>query len=68
VEATRRVHANGQVVYFLLNHNDMAEVVDLPVGRFTELLSGNEIEGRVEINARDVVVLQTNGDAKRGNS
>ncbi len=58
VEATRRVHADGRVVYFLLNHNDMPEVVDLPVGRFTELLSGKEIEGQVEIAARDVVVLQ----------
>jgi len=64
VEATRRVHADGGVVYFLLNHNDSPEVVDLPMGRFIELLSGNEIEGWVEINARDVVVLQTNGDAK----
>src|SRR5713226_6342034 len=58
MEATRRVHTDGQVVYFLLNHNDAAEVVDLPMGRFTELLSGNEIEGRVEIAARDVMVLQ----------
>ena len=58
VEATRRVHTDGEAVYFLLNHNDTAEVVDLPMGRFTELLSGNEIEGWVEIAARDVTVLQ----------
>jgi beta-galactosidase len=58
VEAAKRIRAGGRVVYFLLNHNDMPKVVDLPVGRFTELLSGKEIEGQLEIAARDVVVLQ----------
>ncbi len=57
VEATRRVRADGRVVYFLLNHNDMPEQVDLPMGVFTSQLSGEEVEGHIEIAARDVDVL-----------
>jgi beta-galactosidase len=57
VEATRRVRADGRVVYFLLNHNDTTEQVDLPMGMFMSLLSGEEVEGHIEIAARDVDVL-----------
>jgi beta-galactosidase len=57
VETTRRVRADGRVVYFLLNHNDTPEQVDLPMGMFMSLLSGEEVEGHIEIAARDVDVL-----------
>ena len=57
VEATRRVRADGRIVYFLLNHNDTAKQVDLPGGVFTSLLTGEDVEGLIELAARDVVVL-----------
>ena len=57
VEVTRRVQDDGRVLYFLLNHTEKAEWVSLPAGSFTSLLSGDEVEGRVEVTARDVVVL-----------
>jgi len=57
VEATKRVKADGRVVYFLLNHNDRAEQVALPAGVFTSLLTGEEVEGQIEMGAKDVVVL-----------
>ena len=57
VEATRRVRADGGIVYFLLNHNDRSEHVDLPERVFMLLLTGEEVAGQIEIAARDVVVL-----------
>lgn len=60
VEATRRVRADGRIVYFLLNHNDMAMQVDLPAGVFVSLLSGKEVGERIEIAAGDVAVLLKN--------
>ena len=57
VEVTRRMRSDGRAVYFLLNHTDRSEQVALPAGVFTSLLSGEEVEGQIEIAARDVAVL-----------
>src|SRR6266566_1510637 len=57
VEVTRRVRNDGRHVYFILNHNDSPEMVVLPGGTFTSLLSGSEVTGQNEIAARDVLVL-----------
>ena len=57
VEVTRRVRADGSMVYFLLNHNERPERVDLPAGSFTSLLKREKVEGHIEIATLDVVVL-----------
>ncbi len=57
LEITQRKRADGRSVYFLLNHGEKVEEVVLPGGKFTSLLSSDEVEGRVEVAARDVVVL-----------
>ncbi len=58
VEVTARAQTGGRSIYFLLNHNETAEQVTLPAGKFRSLLNGEEVEGRLEIVARDVVVLE----------
>jgi len=58
VEVTARVQADGRSIYFLLNHNETTEQVTLPAGKFISLLNGAEVEGQLEIAARDVVVLE----------
>ncbi|HLI05621.1 MAG TPA: beta-galactosidase [Ktedonobacteraceae bacterium] len=62
VEVTRRVQADGRAVYFLLNHTDRPEVVILPEGTFTALLTGKEVEAEVEVAGQDVVVLVSGDD------
>ena len=57
LEITQRKRADGCSVYFLLNHGEKAEAVVLPGGKFTSLPGGDELEGRVEVAARDVLVL-----------
>jgi len=57
VEATRRVRADGGIVYFLLNHNDRTERVDLPEGVFMSLLTDDEVAGQIEMASRDVAVF-----------
>ena len=57
VEATARVQTDRHILYFLLNHNETTAQVILPAGKFTSLLTGEEVEGQLEIAARDVVVL-----------
>ena len=57
VEATWRECADGRALYFLLNHTEKAEQVSLPAGTFSSLLSGEKIEGQLEVAARDVAVL-----------
>jgi len=57
VEATKRVRADGRAAYFLLNHTDQSQRIMLPPGTFTMLLSGEEVADKLEIAARDVVVL-----------
>ena len=58
VEVTARLQAGGRSIYFLLNHNETTEQVTLPAGKFISLLNGDEVEGRLEIAAKDVVVLE----------
>ncbi len=57
IEVTCRVQAYEHSVYFLLNHTGRAGQVRLPTGKFTSLLTDEEVEGVVEIAAQDVVVL-----------
>jgi beta-galactosidase len=57
IEATIRSQPGGRSIYFLLNHKDTPEHVDLPSGRFTSLLTGDELESRIELSAKDVAVL-----------
>ncbi len=59
VEVTRRVRADGQSVYFLLNHCEIPQKVALPAGSCISLLDGRELKGDFEIAARDVVVVLT---------
>ncbi|MBO0792599.1 MAG: Beta-galactosidase C-terminal domain [Ktedonobacteraceae bacterium] len=57
VETTKRVRADGRAVYFLLNHNEQPQQVTLPEGIFRSLLDDRVVQGAVEIEARDVMVL-----------
>jgi beta-galactosidase len=57
VEVTCRTRADGRNIYFLLNHTNSSVQVALPAGSFSSLLQGNNVEGHVDIAARDVVVL-----------
>ncbi len=57
IEITQRKRADGRNVYFLLNHGEKAEEVILPEGKFTSLLNGDQLEGRIEVAARDIAVL-----------
>ncbi len=59
VEVTRRVRADGRSVYFLLNHTETTQKVTLPAGLCNLLLDGKELQGNLEIAARDVVVVLT---------
>lgn len=57
VEVTKRVRADGRPLYFLLNHNETAQRVQLPQGTFRALFNGEQVEGQIEIPAVDAVVL-----------
>jgi beta-galactosidase len=57
VEVTRRVRADGQNVYFLLNHNEKTGHVPLPTGVYISLLSDEKVQDSIEIATYDVVVL-----------
>jgi beta-galactosidase len=55
VEVTVR-RAGGKQWTFLLNHGDDARSVDLP-GRFTDVVSGEAVSGKVELKGYDARVL-----------
>lgn len=57
VEATRRVRDEGRSIYFLLNYTQQEQRITLPDGIFASLLDDKQIEGKVDVRARDVVVL-----------
>lgn len=57
LEITQRKRADGRNVYFLLNHGEKAEEVILPERKFTSLLNSVQLEGRIEVAARDIAVL-----------
>ncbi|HLZ57120.1 MAG TPA: beta-galactosidase [Ktedonosporobacter sp.] len=57
VEVTRRIRSDGRLIYFLLNHNEQAQRVRLPVGRFTSLLDEKRVEGEVTLGPVDVMIL-----------
>jgi beta-galactosidase len=57
LEVTQRRGADGRNVYFLLNHGERSVEVLLPDGIFSSLLSGEKLEGRVEVAAHAVFVL-----------
>lgn len=57
LEVMRRTRGDGRNVYFILNHNDSARQVRLPPGTFMSLLDGSELQGKVEIVERDVLIL-----------
>lgn len=57
VEVTKRIRSDGREVYFLLNHNEHAQTVQLPSGRFVSLLDNQQVEGQVQIGAVDAIVL-----------
>ncbi len=57
VEVTKRIRADGRVVFFLLNYTDQQQQVALPSGTFTSLLNGEQFTGQIAIAERDVVVL-----------
>ena len=66
VEVTRRVQDDGRVLYFVLNHSEKAQRVVLPKGNFTSLLTGDKVEGQVEVVGGDVVVLLETVHANSG--
>lgn len=57
VEITRRQNEQGSVI-FVLNHNQAPARVDLGSASYTDLLTGQALQGAAEIPARDVWVLQ----------
>lgn len=57
VEVTKRVRTDGREVYFLLNHTEHKHTVKLPIGTFTSLLNGHQVEGSVELEKMDAEVL-----------
>ena len=57
VEVTRRVREDGRAVYFLLNHGDDKQAVQLPAETFASLLDGKDVSGEIELAPRDVMVL-----------
>jgi len=57
VEVTKRVQADGKTIYFLLNHTEQIQQVNLPAGNFTSLLDGKSCEGQVSVGAVNAVVL-----------
>ncbi len=56
VELARRVQ-DGTDYWFILNHGDQPREVALPAAG-TDLLSGQEVQGRVVVNGRDVLVVR----------
>lgn len=57
VEAAAR-HKDGKSYLFILNHNADSVAVDPGEGRFTELLTGAAIEGKVELPGKGVMILE----------
>jgi beta-galactosidase len=57
LEVTQRRRADGRNIYFLLNHGEISVEVLLPDAIFSSLLSGEELEGSVQVTAHDVCVL-----------
>jgi beta-galactosidase len=57
VEATQRVRSDGRSIYFLLNYTQENQHLVLPEGIFNSLLDDKQVEGEVQVGARDVVVL-----------
>mgnify|MGYP000991412825 FL=1 len=57
VECSRRVK-DGRGVLFLLNHNADTKEVELHAGRYTDLLSGETVEGRAVVPGRGVRLLE----------
>ncbi|NMB45512.1 MAG: beta-galactosidase [Firmicutes bacterium] len=58
VEATQR-HKDGQTFTFVLNHNADSVEVDLGIESCTDLLSGNELKGKIELPGRDLLILKS---------
>lgn len=57
VEITRRIKGDRQFT-FILNHNETEIVVELGEGSFVNLLTGQTIKDKIDLSARDVVVLE----------
>lgn len=57
VEVTKRVQADGREIYFLLNHTQLPQTVQLPQGRFTSLLDQQQVEGHIQLKAVDAAIL-----------
>lgn len=57
VEVTKRVRADGRILYFILNHTEQKQQVTLPTGTYTSLLDGKQVQGIVEVDAVGVTVL-----------
>ncbi len=57
IEAITRQRSDGKLIYFILNHSNRAEQFFLPAGSIRALLDGRHVSGKIEIAARDVLVL-----------
>lgn len=57
VEITQR-HKAGREFTFVLNHNDHAVSIDIKQYRFKELLSGEEMGGKLTLEPKGVAILE----------
>lgn len=57
VEVTVRSKENCNY-FFILNHNDHDVTVEIDENDYTDLLSGNIINGRIDLKSRDVAILK----------
>ena len=60
IEVTQRVSPEGETLLYLLNHNAATVEVTLPVGAFTDLLTGDALTGVVSLAGLGVRILQGN--------
>ncbi|MCW3061636.1 MAG: Beta-galactosidase [Capsulimonas sp.] len=57
VEVTEQSLPSGEALVYVLNHNSVPAPVALPAGVFRELITGEEVEGMLELGAYGVGVL-----------
>jgi beta-galactosidase len=56
VEVAHRIHGNKKL-YFILNHSDVSKTVHLEPS-YRNLLSGNKLQGDVQLDPSDVLILE----------
>ncbi len=57
IEVTCRQKESGQLIYFLLNHNDQVAQVELPSGKFQNIISGERLSGPIRLASQSTLIL-----------